>query len=403
MAQNKGLGIGSLGGGTNVCCCAPGHCTVTICVVTCGLPPAPVPGASVTLKQGTTTHGPFTTDASGCVMSAITAGSWEVIVSAAGYVTSDSIKILACGSTTTVHLLATSDPNVLCIQVIGCCAGLAGATVTFGSVSMTTDSGGNACFGLADAGTYSWSISKNRWITQSGTFTVSDCNLSVSGGPFPGPVQLVPASGYACANTGPTASTTACCNTLNDPIPTTLSCTDSVAGACSLTFNPATGYWYGTLTYSVGGFCGQGPLTYDMNYTFPGGSGDSSCQCVCVPGSTSPRATAYKVGYPNYGSCAIYGNSYSGSAAKPAYGPCHCYGPPEFGDPQIRCCVQSGCKCVSSAITDPLPLDQTTTYTACACYYSPPTSGDGFWLCGGDANTGCCYGGGAAPVITVTE
>jgi hypothetical protein len=220
------LGLGGLGGGSKPCCCGGGGCTcsTTICVESCS--GSALVGATVTVGS----LAPVTTGATGCVSICLDslggAGSYQVKVSDSGYIPYSNTLSLTCNGTKTTKLLPTGSPSIL-FQVYGCCSQvLPGATVTIAGATYTTDSSGQASIGLTDAGAYPWSISKSRFDTTTGSTTIGAC---------PGTTDvtetLTAASGYECAPTNCAATIT-----LADPIPDTLTLTDSVYGAVTLTY-----------------------------------------------------------------------------------------------------------------------------------------------------------------------
>jgi hypothetical protein len=251
------------------CCCGGGGCTcpATICVTDCS--GMPINGATVTVS----TLAPCGTTGSGCCQVCLDAlggaGTYPVMIAATGYTTSTTNVALTCSGTATIQLRTTAQGPSFCITVNGCCTTLAGATVTIAGVTSTTTSSGLVCWAGTVAGTYTWSVSKARFVTQTGMFTISSC----SGGTQTQNVDLAAASGYVCAGTGnpygccvglPSASQPA----LNDPIPTTLFLTDSIAGAITLTYSG--GAWTGTTTYtSPGGWCLMAGWTMIINYQWP--------------------------------------------------------------------------------------------------------------------------------------
>jgi len=107
-------GLGWLGYG----CC--GTCNVIICVTSSScVTGSAVPGATVTIKNGSTVIASGMTDGTGCVTLAIgSAGTYTVVVSATGWQTQTQTETLGCGSTTTISLGAV-DP------LYQCCGGFA--------------------------------------------------------------------------------------------------------------------------------------------------------------------------------------------------------------------------------------------------------------------------------------
>ncbi len=94
------MGVFSLGNIGHPCCC--GGCNTIICVTGCG---ANIVGATVTIKSGATVIGTCTTVAGGCCTITIpSAGTYTVVVSAAGWTTNTSSHSLTCGGTTTISM-----------------------------------------------------------------------------------------------------------------------------------------------------------------------------------------------------------------------------------------------------------------------------------------------------------
>lgn len=255
-------------------CCSGCACTVTVCVQGCG--GGTIAGAVVTLGSLAS----LITQAGGCTNTFCIdplggAGSYLLTVSMTGYYTYSETKSVTCGGTITVKLLPiTGQPSAI-FTVTGCCGQpLPGATVTIAGASYTTNSSGQVSLGITDAGTYPWSISKARFVTKTGSLTLTAC----SAGGTAVNATLVPASGFQC---GPgNTSGSAFPHKLADPVPTTLFLMDSVYGAVTLTYSatPTPG-WYGSLavgtTPAICGCPGSGTTISYVLTQCPGGYSSS--------------------------------------------------------------------------------------------------------------------------------
>lgn len=273
------------------CCCGGGGgctCPSTICVTACGGTTA-ILGATVTVS----TLAPVLTVTGGCVSVCLDtlggAGSYQVTVSKTGFITYSNTLALTCHGTKFIQLLPVASTSTVTFNVTGCCSKLLpGATVTVGGASYTTDSSGQVKLGITDAGTYAWSVSKSRFVTQTGSFTITACN---GGGIAAINRTLVPASGFHCAP----AKTLGTPVSLADPAPDVLNGSDSTYGAFTLTYQTTalwgTGWqvtkqvsWSAncgcvagnvTLTYFMGS-CGSG-----LSVTAPAKSDHIHCGCNC--------------------------------------------------------------------------------------------------------------------------
>ena len=300
MAQNKALRLGGIG---SPCCCAPSECACNtgVCVQDCH--GAAILGATVTvasLPSAPTVTGGC---AGFCLDSLGGAGSYSVSVTKTGYTSYSGSKSFTCDGTAFVTLLQPGQGTKIEFDVTGCCpvagsgsgvaAPLPGATVTIDGQSYTTDATGKVIVTIGKAGTYSWSASKDRFTTQTGSITVTAC---VALSPVI-TVTMVPAAGYHCA---PQLSTRTAVN-LVDPVPDTLHATDSRYGPVTLIYDVPTASWLGTLTVTMPSSCFCTPravkITYTMN-SCPVGNGfthtaivitDHSigCPCPCDP-ATNP-------------------------------------------------------------------------------------------------------------------
>jgi hypothetical protein len=314
------------------------------------------------------------------------AGTYPVTVSATGYITNTTSVALTCGGTTTIQLRTTAMGSSFCITVFGCCTTLENANVTIAGITTTTDNTGLVCTGITAPGTYSWSVSKTpRFVTQTGTFTISSC----SGSTQTIGVTLAPASGFACALVGGCGGN--CCGVdsvgtlpaINDPLPTTMTLTDSVAGTCTMTYG-ANCLWTGSLSYSTGTtFCYLAPATTTITYTFP-----ELVQCENT-GAASQCGIAV----------ALTGCLGGGETGSP------CCDPP-FDPTTLQstgCCTTGAGGAVeasSIASTYTVPLDLAQTMVECTPNFSVVL---GHMLCGCADSAGMCYAIGAAPVYTLTE
>jgi carboxypeptidase family protein len=314
-------------------------CKVTVCVST--LAGAPISGATVTVKSGGTTVATCTTDASGCcTLDVGTPASYEVVVAATGYVTSDEPSVaLACEGTHSVTLCTTA--NCLTFQVNGCGVAQPGATVTFAGLTGTTDSSGRVCIPTPAAGTYAYSVSQTRFAAATGSRTVTACGSSTL------TVNLTEAAGYHCA-----------CNSASAylPRPDTLFATDACLGVSPTLVYGADGgaYWSGSQGVTNSGCqCGDNNSTQQNITTVwyywpdpgtgdcgggvglcpvqlklvpPGQTGDNFCQSNCAGPTTFGGPASYTI---------APGTALSVSASYTGCLPCVNYG--VFGSLQGSC------------------------------------------------------------------
>jgi hypothetical protein len=171
-----------------------------------------------------------------CSMPIPSPGTYSVSVSAAGYKPWSGVLTLKCAGKVTVKLLPDTAAPSANFDIVGCCAkALPGATVTISDgQSGTTDAGGRVAFWVAKAGTYTYTITGpcgSRFLPVAGAFTIAEC-VNAGASIFAG---LPPAPGYICGANGPY------------PIPTTLHLTDSLYGACTLTYNVPGKVYTGTI------------------------------------------------------------------------------------------------------------------------------------------------------------
>jgi len=257
--------------GRRRCCCGAPHdrCTVTICVTGCD--GTPLVGAFVQVKKSGVLVGSCTTATGGCcnvtILIADSNTSFEIIISDTGYVTYDGFKTLVCNTTYTIKLRTVASGPTATFQVTGCgsvapAPALEGALVTLScGGGGDTDASGIFETGITGTVTCNWTVSKNRFITQTGSFTNSvDCPGSITIS-----VVLLPASGYHCA-----------CSFLPDPLPDTLHLTDSAYGSTTLTYDAGSGLWIGTLAASYSAYqwgLSQNCVadTFTLTYYFPDG------------------------------------------------------------------------------------------------------------------------------------
>jgi hypothetical protein len=291
------------------CCCSGGACTcpTQICIEACG-GTTPINGATITVA----TLAPQTTGVSGCDTFCLDplggAGSQQVTVSATGYYTYSNSVSLACNATETIKLLPiTGNPSIL-FQINGCCAlVLPGATVTIGGNNYTSDSAGQVKVGITDAGTYPWSVSKTRFVTQTGSVTIGAC----AAGGATVTVNMAPTTGYECGPGGSSGGTIPL--SLADPVPTTLFLTDSVWGSATLTYSSITHNWSGSITITSPALCGcisQTGVVISYNLAqCQGGSYVTSCGSYgynplglgAIPCPTNPGAATNTLGIPAIG------------------------------------------------------------------------------------------------------
>lgn len=308
--------------GCKCCGCNPVNTLVCFTILD-NCSSAAISGASVTLKDsGGTTVGTATTNGSGqCCIGVSKKDTYSATITASGYcdATDAGIVVNACVNTygQTVRMF----PTTVVVHATGCCgAALPGASVTItqgGTISSgTTDSSGNVTLTAPCTGTYTVTVSKTRFVTNSTTAGANSCSVVVS---------LAPDTGYVCVGCA-------------DPIPTTLSGTSATGGAFTLTYDGVAS-WFGslvynsppclhfstlcpggntTVTYRLDGDCVSG-MSLSSTFTeigpppnafttCPGGSttvqpdGSFSLTVVCPPtfsvSGTSPGSSAYCASFP---------------------------------------------------------------------------------------------------------
>lgn len=275
------------------CCGCGSACNVTVCVTGC--PSAtPISGASVGLGTGGT---PCTTSGTGCCQLGIgTAGTYELIISAPGFITYDAMVPMNCGDTITVELSQSSDPSTVTFTVAGCClAVVPGATVTLSNgMSGTTDAFGQISFWLNETATINYTVSASRYDPFSGSFSVTACSGS-------GQTLLVgisPTTGYQCEMGAPF------------PVPLVLHYSDSQYGPVTVTWNgtiydgnktvnPPAGCACPSesgvnLEVTTGSGCGSAVVETDLDAAgvplcpFPGGGGAVSASVNVTSVSITP-------------------------------------------------------------------------------------------------------------------
>ncbi len=288
-----GAGPTTTGGSFNIwtgCqCCGDDHsCPIRICVETCDGSPVPLAGVTVSILNGDTLISSCVTilgaDGKACCGLVIRdPGTYTLKVEVGGCITYKRKRAFECNTKYTIKLKCNGVPTVT-FTVTGCCGDrLPGATVTFDGAEYTTDSNGQVFIGETDAGTFNWTIRKDRFMEVTGTETLTDCQANVNISRL-----LSPASGYHC---GPKTS-----GPNPDPVPDTLVLTDSVWGTTFLTYS-ATLFggpgWNGTITAAFLGICTFCPpasvtlsyrvspctvtTTIPLSVTWPRRPGHSNC------------------------------------------------------------------------------------------------------------------------------
>lgn len=287
-----------------ICSCV---CSAGICVTGCG--GGPITNATITVAS----LAPVSTDNTGCRSVCLDplggAGSYTVKVTAPGYQPYSNTRALACGKTIFVELQPTGTYAAE-FQVNGCCGNplapppLPGATVTVGGAAYTTDANGQVFLGITDPGTYPWIVSKARFASQSGSFTIAACGAVGAAITC----NMAPAPGYHCAPQSNSGIATPV--QLTDPAPDVLHGTDSQYGAFTLTYGTNTGSpgggpgWYGFLIVQHPADCGCPAQQIRINYfmqSCPNGGGlavtgqtaadhvHCTCFCLCDPALIYPN------------------------------------------------------------------------------------------------------------------
>lgn len=331
-------------------CCG---CPTTICVTGCPSGAAVV-GASVTIKSGGTTVATGTTDATGCVtLDCGHAGSYEVVVSAAGYRGFDGTLSLSCEGTKSIKLQAGTSAASITVTVHGCCSAvLPGALVTLSDgQSCTTGSGGTCTFNEANAGTYTYTITADRFVTYTGSVTISGCATTTTNVS----VTLSPATGYVCGVVDASGHGSPY------PVPTTLHLTDSVYGSTTLTWN-GTSAWTGTLAASFAGGCGCPSASFTISYTL------SSCGGLSLTWTSAAYAQCVTSAF-----VITYACPYNGALTN-----CAAVGGSGYIYQASTCGTMSISWTKPDTFSSP-PYDATFNISACAC---ADDTFHGYWTCG---------------------
>lgn len=269
-------------------CCGGGCGTIRVTVRACNSPQPLLSGATVTIKDDEgAVVGSGTTDATGVVEVAIAEAATYTITVAKSGLTTAALELAA---TCTVNSKTIYLWRGVGGTIHGCSSGfsgseLGGVTVTATSgastYSTTSNPDGTYALYLGDAGTYTVSFSKARFITQSHSVSITECGTALN-------VDMLPAAGYRCINWGGA-------NFCNTPLPETLFLTDPDYGAVTLTYDAGigTGYWTGTKAVSYPGGCSDCPpanitvsyflarvvssITGALSISFPSSFGANSC------------------------------------------------------------------------------------------------------------------------------
>lgn len=314
------MGLTRLQPGT--CCgCTPATCNITFCLTdSCCASSCGLSGATFTLKSGGTTVATGTTDATGCVtINAVTAGTYDLTVAYGGSTLTDSGFTVMCASTYTFFYAG--------LYVLGCNGQpVPGATVTVNPPagltvspsSVTSDGTGLARGFCYPTPSLPYTITQSRFLTSTGTTTACDN------------VSLAPATGFHCAP---------CCGW---PVCDTLNLTDSVLGAATLSYDAGLGYWWGTLSYSFGGYCGCPASATTVAYIWPY-SGNCNVIGVSHPTQSAPG----NICAASFLACPAAGTPSHTTAAGTASGSYSC-------NPFSNSFVANGCgTCVNCFATTP--------------------------------------------------
>lgn len=287
--------LGTPKGGSGCGCCGGCTCNSGVCVQTCA--GTAILGATVTVSSLT----PVTTSTGGCASVCLDslggAGSYLVTVSKTGYITYSNTRAMTCGGTIFVSLLPVGSTPTATFTITGCCSLLLpNALVTIAGNVYTTNSSGQVVIGITDPGTYTWFVAKTRFMTQTGTLTVSTC--LGAGAVFN--LTLLPISGYHCAPAKTHPSTV----TIADPVSDTLFVTDAL-GTTTLAYDAGTADWLGSITISLPARCFCQARNVKVNYTYgPSCTNGLSyasaallidpacaCECPCDPVSDPVHCT----------------------------------------------------------------------------------------------------------------
>ncbi len=277
--------------GRRRCCCTAGPPQCFLCVTVLGCNGAMISGESVSVtgpQSAACTTGP----SGGCCLNLTTggAGTYTLKWSKSGYVGgSKSVTVASCPGTTNVTVYDSPVASALSVAVQGCNGlPLPGATLSIDSTYVITDSSGNAYFPMPPPGTYSWSISAPRFVTQTGSITITaGCSAAL-----PSPITLSAAAGYTCC--GGFAVIAAC----PTPVSTTLYFTCAV-GSLTLTFCDC----------SISGYQGHGYFTGAPCWACGSPTGGGGCsvawEAVFIPGSPTSS--------PTMGASAVFNSSKPGN------------------------------------------------------------------------------------------
>lgn len=249
-------------GDWSACGCKPGDetppCQLCVTVLDQCSPFLPVSGATVTVTKAGFATVTCTTDAAGkCCVDIPSSGTYNVAVSKAGFAGSNKPAVVTCPGTTDVTLTLVVDAKKSRICVTGCPIPgggffpLPGVTVNVGSSTYTTGSDGCVSFS-APTGTYSVTVSKPRFVSQTFSFTVTCLGGSANRG-------LSPATGFHCCGCA-------------DPLPDNLMLTTNLYGAVGIAWNAVSGYWEAFQAISFPGYCKcpARPSTIHWRFCFNG-------------------------------------------------------------------------------------------------------------------------------------
>lgn len=252
------------------CGCGTTGCTIAVTALACDGTTV-VSGATVTITQGATTICSGTTGGGGgfsCDVSATGAGSYTIEVSKSGWYGSTKTITITCPGTTGVAM-AIDQTHGYRVQAIGCWSlGVQGVTFAINDGTYTTDSSGYTPYFALIPGSYPWTLSKSRWVTQTGTVTAGSCSASGLPGAS-GVTNLALAAGYECST----------CPTSADPTKDTLSLTTAL-GTITLTYCSSIIGWQGCGTFASANCrgCSGGVVSCSVPYfatlypTFSGGA-----------------------------------------------------------------------------------------------------------------------------------
>lgn len=281
--------LGTLGCGTD-CECSSEGCNVTVCLLDCDGNPITDASASVEIMAP---GGEVSceTETGCCGLNITTAGTYLTYASASGYNSFAGNVTYSCGGTADITLWPTSYNYSCVLTVYGCTGPLEGATVTCNGNTYTTNSSGEAVITFGQTGEYGWTVSASRFVSQSGTFDVTEVCANCTGSTT---VYLEPASGYVCPTCVPPYPVDG-----NWPWPVTLYLTDSQWGTCTLTYAlvDSVATWSCTIDIDWPAYCGcaEGAWT-SITYQL-------TCCVLTIQGNPQPEpATCIDLYSPNAGS-----------------------------------------------------------------------------------------------------